>query len=67
MPAGADLAQGPVHDAALRALGRIGTPAAVGLLLTALAQEGPVSLDAAKAPVRGPDRRHTDMAAHAPP
>jgi HEAT repeat protein len=52
-PAGADLAQGPLHDAALRALGRIGTEEAVKLLIDALAQEGPVALDGAgQAPVR---------------
>lgn len=53
LPAGADLAQGPLHDAGLRALGSIGTADAVELLVTALAQEGPVPLSpAARAPVR---------------
>lgn len=53
LPAGADLAQGPLHDAGLRALGNIGTPEAVALLIAALAQEGPVPLSpAGRAPVR---------------
>ncbi len=56
--AGADLARGPMQDAALRALGRIGTPEAVEILIGALAQEGPLPLGSGvggpgvRAPVR---------------
>ncbi len=53
VPAGADLARGPLHDAALRALGSIGTPEAVAWLIGALAQEGPIALGGtSRAPVR---------------
>jgi len=44
---------GPVRDAALRALGHIGTPEAVKLLVAQLEEEGPVPLDErGRAPVR---------------
>jgi HEAT repeat protein len=50
---GSQAAQGPLHDAALRALGRIGSQAAIKLLVEALEREGPVPLDEARgAPVR---------------
>lgn len=50
---GSGLVRGPVRDAALRALGRIGNGQAVTLLVRALETEGPTPLDAPRpSPVR---------------
>lgn len=43
-PLGSSSAHGPVHDAALAALGRIATPEAIKLLIDALEREGPVPI-----------------------
>lgn len=51
--AGSGTVRGPVRDAALRALGRIGNAQAITLLVRALEAEGPTPLDAPRpSPVR---------------